>query len=556
MNAYRADFNQRGVLNPGRVAWAQDGYMEADNQAWLLFRVNSDNADANSQQIGRSQVSGALETELMHFCSVQTSKVINGTWRPYPPLPLPPSPASAQRPGQRQPPTTPSAGRAVVADTAAASAQSSQRPPPRTDMAQVSPAARPASGAQQRTATGGLMEQARAAADTRRQVRERAASARAKFSSRKPEEMQRPSPLPFEAESPQVKRLRRHVEPHAGDAASDRVRRELPSARAFAAEARAAAEEVLDVSQSPDSQRTDLPGSGDSLNHMLQSPPPASPAAASLPVSPSSSAPCDVIGADSHPGARARAVRTKQPRTSAAPGPAADDCDVDLTEESTAAPAVKRRCTADADKQQQIAIAMAGFVQSLADDDAQDDAEPAAEAVAEADSGAQSSELKRAEERKAAAIAGCLENFSQIWEPHPLREGAAGPSMSGEIDEASPQELEEEEEQALQPQAAPRSSSRRQTRARTFSRASRLFDSQAGEDSDADQEEEDMEEEDEEELAEDQHEEDKGFIKGSSESDSESAHSSQSEPAATSRRPAQTRGRRRRLQTSSEDSSS
>jgi len=273
-------------------------------------------------------------------------------------------------------------------------------------------------------------------------------------------------------------------------------------------------------------------------------------------VSPSSSAPCDVIGADSHPGARARAVRTKQPRTSAAPGSAADDCDVDLTEESTAAPAVKRRCTADADKQQQIAIAMAGFVQSLADD-AQDDAEPAAEAVAEADSGAQSSELKRAEERKAAAIAGCLVNFSQVWEPHPLREGAAGPSMSGEIDEASPQELEEEE-QALEPQASPRSSSRRQTRARTFSRASRLFDSQAGEDSDADQEEEDMEDEDEEELAEDQNEEEKGFIKGSSESDSESAHSSQSEPAATSRRPAPPR-RQRRLQKlvldTSEDSS-
>jgi hypothetical protein len=31
--------------------------MEADNQAWLLFRVNSAHADAENQQIGRSQVS-------------------------------------------------------------------------------------------------------------------------------------------------------------------------------------------------------------------------------------------------------------------------------------------------------------------------------------------------------------------------------------------------------------------------------------------------------------------------------------------------------------------
>jgi len=239
----------------------------------------------------------------MHFCSVQTSKVIGGTWRPYPPLPMAPSPASAQRPGQRQPPTTPSlqASPAVAAAaTAAASVQSSQRPSPRPDMSQVSPAARPASGAQQPTVNGVLMGQAQAQAD----AKERATAARAKFSlrSKKPVEEQQPLPLSFDAGSPQVKRLRRDVESSAGDAASHTVRRERVLVDA------PAAEEVLDASQSPDSQRTDLPGSGDSLTHFLQSPP-VSPAAASWP------APCRDISADSQAGARARAVRLSRRAT-------------------------------------------------------------------------------------------------------------------------------------------------------------------------------------------------------------------------------------------------
>jgi hypothetical protein len=138
-------------------------------------------------KINRSGEARCLETELMHFCSVQTSKVIGGTWRPYPPLPMAPSPASAQRPGQRQPPTTPSlqASPAVAAAAkAAASVQSSQRPSPRPDMSQVSPAARPASGAQQPTVNGVLMGQAQAQADARWQLKERAESARAKWSLR------------------------------------------------------------------------------------------------------------------------------------------------------------------------------------------------------------------------------------------------------------------------------------------------------------------------------------------------------------------------------------